>query len=159
MVIAFFGVSLATKPSETVNLAPFFKEAAKELEEKIVVDEADPEYKKMLKAMTEEITGDRAHLHLSLEASATVNWNKFVKDITGKFHEWVTPTGVDSVYRLTKSDMLACITVTRGTNENEIWFSCEPRLDNIDQSRKEMFVAFGEASKTLKGMGVLLTLP
>ncbi|WP_321420064.1 sodium:solute symporter family protein [uncultured Methanomethylovorans sp.] len=157
--IAFFGVSLATKPSDTVNLAPFFKEAAKELEEKIVVDEADPEYKKMLKAMTEEITGDRAHLHLILEASATVNWNKFVKDATGKYHEWVTPTGVDSVYRLTKSDMLACITVTRGESEKEIWFSCEPRVENIDQSRKEMFVSFGEVSKTLKGMGVLLTLP
>lgn len=156
--IAFFGVSLATKPSETVNLAPFFKEAAKDLEKKIFVDEADPQYKKMLKVMTEEITGDRAHLYLILEASATVNWNKFVKDITGKYHEWVTPTGVDSVYRLTKSDMLACITITRGQTEKEIWFESEPRVKDIDLHRKEMFVAFNEVSATLKEMGVLLTL-
>lgn len=157
--IAFFGVSLATKPSDAVHLAPFFTGAAKELEEKIVVDEANPEYKKMRKVMTEEITGERAHLHLSLEGSATINWNKFVKDITGKYHEWVTPTGADSVYRLTKSDMLACITITRGQSEKEIWFESEPRVKDVDLHRKEMFVSFNEVSKTLKEMGVLLTLP
>jgi len=156
--IAFFGVSLATKPSETVNLAPFFKEAAKELEKKIYVDQADPEYKKMLKVMTEEITGDRAHLYLILEASATINWKKFVKDITEKHHEWVTPSGFDSVYRLTKSDMLACVSVTRGQTEKEIWFESEPRVKDIDLHRKEMFVAFNEVSATLKEMGILLTL-
>ncbi|WP_214045635.1 sodium:solute symporter [Methanomethylovorans sp.] len=157
--IAFFGVSLLSKPSKVVNLAPFFKEAAMELEKTIVVDEADPEYKKIRAIMTEEITGDRAYLHISLKASDTVNWNDLVKHITDKYHEWVTPTGVDSVYRLTKSDMLACITVTRGESDKEIWLSCEPRKENIEQSRKEMFIAFKEVSKISKEMGVMFTLP
>jgi SSS family solute:Na+ symporter len=156
--IAFFVVSLATKPSETVNLAPFFKDAAMKLEERIVVDEADPQYKKMRKVLTEEITGDRAHLHLIVEASTEVNWNKFVKNITSKYHEWVTPAGFDSVYRLTKSDMLACVSVTRGQTEKEIWLESEPIVKEVDLYRKEMFIAYNEVSEILKEMGAVVTI-
>lgn len=154
---AFFIVSLMTKPSDTINLAPFFKEAAQKLEEQIVVDITSDEYKEVNKYVDQEITGDRSHLKLNIKASKNLDWNTFVSDITSKHYEWVIPTGKDSVYRLTKPDMLACITVTRGQKENEIWFSCEPKVENIEKSRKEMFISFREVNEILSKMGLSAT--
>lgn len=150
----FVTVSLVTKPSATVNLAPFFNEAAKKLEDQIVVDVSDPEYQKINRLIEQEITGDRVHLQLSLQTSEDLDWNKFVSNITTKHHEWVIPTGKDSVYRLTKPDMLACTTTTRGQQANEIWFTSEPRVENIENSRKEMILSFKEVSIILKEMGL-----
>jgi SSS family solute:Na+ symporter len=93
-----------------------------------------------------------------VEASTEVNWNKFVKNITSKYHEWVTPAGFDSVYRLTKSDMLACVSVTRGQTEKEIWLESEPIVKEVDLYRKEMFIAYNEVSEILKEMGAVVTI-
>jgi len=159
--VAFFGVSLATKRSDNVNLAPFFEDAAKKLSlhDAQAVDETKPEYLRFLGALDEKTTGERAHLHLNLEASATVNWGKFVDKIKSMHPAWVTPSGIDSVYRLTQADMLACVSITRGNNEKEIWFASEPKVGFVDRQRKELFIAFTEAADTLLDSGVLLTIP
>ncbi|WP_292466662.1 sodium:solute symporter [Methanolobus sp.] len=158
--VAFFGVSLATKPSSTVNLAPFFADEAEKLEEEVmVVDENDPDYKNLLKTLEKEVTGDRAIVKLNLEASATINWPKFVNELKSIHPSWVTPTGRDSVYRLTKADMLACVSLTRGDNEREIWFASEPLAANLDLSTKEFLVAFKQVSEALRNIGLLMTLP
>ncbi len=158
--ISFFGVSLMTSPSEAVNLAPFFKEAAEELSSKDAeaVDENDPKYKKFQGIIDEEITGERAHLHVRLESSATVNWHKFVDTLRSTYSTWVSPTGKDSVHRLIQSDMLACVSITRGHNEREIWFAAEPPLDTVSMQKKELFVAFNEVSRALENIGVFLTI-
>lgn len=158
--IAFFAVSLATKPSSTVNLAPFFADEAEKLQEEVmVVDKSDPDYKKLLVTLEKEVTGDRAIVKLSLEASATINWSKFVNELKSIHPSWVTPTGRDSVYRLTKADMLACVSLTRGNNEREIWFVSEPLAVDLDLSTKEFFVAFKQVSEALANIGLLMTLP
>lgn len=158
--IAFFGVSLATKPSSTVNLAPFFADEAEKLEkEAMIVDESDPEYKKLVKVIEKEVTGDRAIVKLNLEASATINWNKFVNELESLHPSWVTPSGRDSVYRLTKGDMLACISLTRGANEKEVWFAAEPMAKDLDVSEKEFLIAFKQVAEALANIGLLLTLP
>ncbi|MDY0386410.1 MAG: sodium:solute symporter family protein [Methanolobus sp.] len=158
--IAFFGVSLATKPSSTVNLAPFFADEAEKLQEDVmVVDESDPDYKNLLVSLEKKITGDRAIVKLNLEASATINWSKFVNELKSIHPSWVTPTGRDSVYRLTKADMLACVSLTRGNNEREIWFVSEPLAADLDLSTKEFFVAFKQVSEALGNIGLLMTLP
>jgi SSS family solute:Na+ symporter len=147
--IAFFGVSLLTKPSNVINLAPFFKDAAEELasHDAQKVDDQSSEYKNFLKTLDEQITGERAHLHLRLEASATVNWSKFVGQLKQAYPVWVTPTGLDSVYRLIQADMLACVSITRGENEKEIWFASEPPVDSV------------EMQKALEDVGILLSIP
>ncbi len=158
--IAFFGVSLATKPSSAVNLAPFFADEAEKLEkEAMVVDESDPEYKKLVTNLEKEITGDRASVKLNLEASATINWDKFVNELKSIHPSWVTPTGRDSVYRLTKADMLACVSLTRGESEKEIWFASEPLAADLDLSTKEFLVAFKQVAEALANIGILMTLP
>ena len=158
--IAFFGVSLATKPSSTVNLAPFFPDEAEKLDkEAMIVDESDPEYKKLLAVIEKEITGDRAIVKLNLEASATINWDRFVNELKTIHPSWITPSGKDSVYRLTKGDMLACVSLTRGDSEKEIWFAAEPMAKDLDLSVKEFLIAFKQVAESLSNVGLLLTLP
>lgn len=158
--IAFFGVSLLTKPSSLVNLAPFFAEEAKKLaKEDIVVHDTDAQYKRLLISIEKEITGDRACIKLNLEASATINWERFVNELRTVHPSWVTPTGINSVYWLTKGDMLSCVSLSRGHTEKEIWFSSEPMTQDADAAVKEFFIAFKQVSKALDNVGVTLTLP
>ncbi|MBW6471334.1 MAG: sodium:solute symporter family protein, partial [Methanosarcinaceae archaeon] len=159
--VAFFGVSLATKRSSDVNLAPFFKDVAEKLLQKDEkeVDESSREYAKFLENLDEKITGERAHLHLNLEASATVNWTKFIDNLKSMHPAWITPTGNDSIYRFTQADMLSCVSVTRGNTEKEVWFASEPRIESVDSQRKVLFLAFREIADVLEDIGVLMTLP
>ncbi|MFP4655149.1 MAG: sodium:solute symporter [Methanohalobium sp.] len=154
--IAFFGVSLITQRSSNVNLAPFFKESAKELSMYYAkeIDESDPEYTKFLNMVEEKVVGERAHLHLSIETSATINWNKFVNQLKSTYPAWVTSTGYDSVYRLTHADMLQCISITRGNTEKDIWFASEPEVEYINNQRKELFVAYKEVVDSLDRIGI-----
>jgi SSS family solute:Na+ symporter len=149
--IAFFGVSLMTKPSSRTNLAPFFEEEAKELAryDARELNEKDPEYTLFLKNVSEMITGERAHLQLNLRASRNLNWRELVDGLKSISPAWVTPTGFDSVYRLTHGDMLACVSVSRGSGEKDIWLKAEPKLDTLDRQKKELFTAYEELKKVL----------
>ena len=156
--IAFFGVSLMTKPSSRVNLAPFFEEEAEELAryEAREINEKDPEYVAFLKNVDEKVTGERAHLQLNLRASGALSWHELVEKLKLSSPAWVTPTGLDSVYRLTHGDMLACVAVTRGSRERDIWLKAEPRLETVIRQRKELFTAYEELKKVLGQKGVAL---
>jgi SSS family solute:Na+ symporter len=158
--VAFFGVSLLTKPSSAVNLAPFFKEEAKNLaaEAAVTVEEDDPKFQKFLKRIDEQLVGERAHLHVRLESSASINWQRFVEGLRSSYVAWVTPTGVDSVYRLVQADMLSCISITRGTTDKEIWFASEPPEEEMGDQKKELYVAYKEVAAALESMGVFLTV-
>jgi SSS family solute:Na+ symporter len=158
--VAFFGVSLLTKPSSAVNLAPFFKEEAKNLaaEAAVTVEEDDPKFQKFLKRIDEQLVGERAHLHVRLESSASINWHRFVEGLRSSYVAWVTPTGVDSVYRLVQADMLSCISITRGTTDKEIWFASEPPEEEMGDQKKELYVAYKEVAAALESMGVFLTV-
>ena len=156
--IAFFGVSLMTKPSSRVNLAPFFEDEAEELAryEAKEINENDPEYVAFLKNVDEKVTGERAHLQLNLQASGALNWHELVEKLKSSSSAWVTPTGLDSVYRLTHGDMLACVAVTRGSRERDIWLKAEPKLDTVIRQRKELFTAYEELKKVFEKKGVTI---
>ena len=149
--IAFFGVSLMTKPSSRVNLAPFFEEEAEELAryETREINEADPSYSAFLKNVDENIAGERTHLQVNLRASGALSWHELVEKLKTSSPAWVTPTGLDSVYRLTHGDMLACVTVTRGSGERDIWLKAEPKLETVGRQKKELFTAYEELKKVL----------
>ncbi|AKB17072.1 MULTISPECIES: sodium:solute symporter [unclassified Methanosarcina] len=156
--IAFFGVSLMTKPSSRVNLAPFFEEEAEELAryEARDISEADPSYNAFLKNIDEKVAGERTHLQLNLRASGTLSWHELVERLKTSSPAWVTPTGLDSIYRLTHGDMLACVAVTRGSEERDIWLKAEPKLETVERQRKELFTAYEELKKVLGQKGVNL---
>ncbi|AKB80332.1 sodium-solute symporter, putative [Methanosarcina horonobensis HB-1 = JCM 15518] len=156
--IAFFGVSLMTKPSSRVNLAPFFEEEAEELAryETREISETDPSYSAFLKNIDENVAGERTHLQLNLRASGALSWHELVEKLKSSSPAWVTPTGLDSVYRLTHGDMLACVAVTRGSGEQDIWLKAEPKLETVGRQRKELFTAYEELKKVLGQKGVKL---
>ncbi|MDY9927474.1 sodium:solute symporter family protein [Methanosarcina sp.] len=156
--IAFFGISLMTKPSNRVNLAPFFEEEAEELAryEAREINETDPSYSAFLKNIDEKVAGERTHLQLNLRASGALNWHELVDRLKTSSPAWVTPTGLDSVYRLTHGDMLACVAVTRGSGEKDIWLKAEPKLETVGRQRKELFTAYEELKKVLGQKGVKL---
>ena len=156
--IAFFGVSLMTKPSSRVNLAPFFEEEAEELAryETREINETDPSYIAFLKNVDENVAGERTHLQLNLRASGALSWHELVEKLKTSSPAWVTPTGLDSVYRLTHGDMLACVTVTRGSGERDIWLKAEPKLETVGRQKKELFTAYEELKKVLGKKGVKL---
>jgi SSS family solute:Na+ symporter len=149
--LVFFGVSLMTSPSSKINLAPFFKEEAEKLAhyEARGINEADQSYNAFLNNLNEKTTGERAHLQLNVRASGNFSWHELVEKLKTTSPAWVTPTGLDSVYRLTHGDMLACVTVSRGTGEKDIWLTAEPKLDAVDMQKKELFTAYEELKRIL----------
>ncbi len=156
--ITFFLVSLMTKPSSRVNLAPFFEEEAEELAryEAKDINENDPEYSVFLKNLNEKVTGERAHLQLNLRVSGSLSWHELVDKLKASSPAWVTPTGLDTIYRLTHGDMLACVAVSRGSGEQDIWLKAEPRLETVGRQKRELFTAYEELKKVLGQKSVSL---
>jgi solute:Na+ symporter, SSS family len=158
--IVFFGVSLMTKPSNKINLAPFFEDEAEELircESKDLI-EADKSYNAFLRSINEKVTGERAHLQLNLRTSENLNWHEIIEQLKASYPAWVTPTGLDSVYRLTHGDMLACVAITRGSGERDIWLKAEPTLEAVARQKKELFMAYQELNKVFDLKGVKLNI-
>ncbi len=156
--VAFVGVSLMTKPSSRVNLAPFFEEEAQSLAryEAREINEMDPVYSSFLGNVEEKVTGERSHLQLNLRVSDTLSWHELVEKLKSVSPAWVTPTGQDSVYRLTHGDMLSCVTVTRGSGDRDIWLKAEPRLETVGRQKKELFTAYEELKNVMGQKGVSL---
>lgn len=156
--IFLFGVSLMTKPSSKINLAPFFEEEAEELAryETKGINETDESYSAFLKNVDEKVTGERAHLQLNLQTSGNLNWHEMIEQLKTSYPAWVTPTGLDSIYRLTHGDMLACVAITRGRGERDVWLKAEPTLEVVERQKKELFTAYQELKKVLDQKGVKL---
>ncbi|MBW6519020.1 MAG: sodium:solute symporter family protein [ANME-2 cluster archaeon] len=159
--VTFFGVSLLTKPSGQVNLAPFFREEAEKLaiKDEKEVNESDMEYIRLLKNIDEKVTGERSHLHLHLKVSERLDWKETIGKLKATYPAWVTPSGPDSVYRLTHADMLSCVSISRGSNADEIWMAAEPRVESANALKKEFFTAYGEVASVLDQMGIWVVTP
>jgi SSS family solute:Na+ symporter len=164
--IAFIGVSLVTKRSEETKLAPFFKDIADRLFKREVlesIDIHDPKFKSVLNKVERRITGARVHLHLTVEVKPAVadggslNWREFTRELKMMHSKWVTPTGYDVVYRLSHGDMLTCIKLMHG-DKNQLWLSSEPKLEEIRDLEKELYIAYGEIESVLLALGMSTSL-
>jgi hypothetical protein len=49
--------------------------------------------------------------------------------------------------------MLACVKMVRG-DESHIWLSAEPRIEQTDRMKDELFLAYGEIEETLSSLGM-----
>ena len=152
---AFVGVSLMTKPSSVVNLAPFFREESQKLIgiDSDAIDESGQAYLEFIHALRESVIGRRTQLQLNLQAGEKIDWFGFLKSLKGSYGGWVTPTGMDAAYRLTNSDMLSCVSVVRGNGDGEICFKAEPRIDSVGTRKKELFTAYRQVCEVLKNNG------
>lgn len=149
---AFVCVSLITKPSSIVNLAPFFREESQKLAriDSKVIDETSQVYIQFMHAMEEGATGKRIQLQFILATGERIDWLGFVESLKVSYEGWVTPTGMDAVYRLTHSDMLSCISVARGAGEGEICLKAEPEAASVGSQKKELFTAYQQVCAVLK---------
>ncbi|OPY48575.1 MAG: sodium/panthothenate symporter [Methanosaeta sp. PtaU1.Bin112] len=162
----FVGVSLATKPEPEIHLAPFFPEIAEKVFSRDLprVDRKSARYRDVVSQADEKIAGERSHLNLAVshnaagkartvDGTAKLPWERFVAMITQKYPVWFTPTGSHIVYRLSQADMLACVKMVRG-DESHIWLSAEPRREQTERMKDELFLAYGEIEETLSSLGM-----
>jgi SSS family solute:Na+ symporter len=164
--VFFIGVSLATPPTERIRLAPFFSDVAKEVfrGQSLEVNKNSPLYHEVTESIDQKISGDRAHLNLSIylqpvksdsgNISSELEWDEYVEHLKASHSAWYTPTGSHIVYRLSQADMLASIKMVRG-DVFQIWISAEPRLAQIDRQIDELFLSYEEIRDSLSELGLL----
>ncbi|MDQ1260946.1 MAG: solute:Na+ symporter, family [Euryarchaeota archaeon] len=162
----FVGVSLATRPEPDINLAVFFPDIAEKVFCRDVprADRKSARYMQVVSLVGEKIAGERSHLNLAIshgtpgeggreDEQGELPWERFVAALTQKYPVWFTPTGSHIVYRLSQADMLACVKMVRG-DKRHIWLSAEPRREQTERLKDELFLAYGEIEETLESFGM-----
>ena len=164
--IFFISISLATKPEPDIHLAAFFPEIAEKVFNRDLprADRKSVRYIEVISLVEEKIAGERSHLNLVISHGAAgeggrgdgqgeLPWERFVAMITQRYPVWFTPTGSHILYRLSQADMLACVKMVRG-DKSHIWLSAEPRLEQTQRLKDELFLAYEEIEETLAAMGM-----
>lgn len=163
--VFFVGVSLATPPTESIRLAPFFPDMAEAVfgGMRPQVDRKNSRYREVLARVEEKVTGNRAHLNLYVDLRpvradgasmpGVMRWNDFVERLKSLHSSWYTPTGSHIVYRLSQADMLACVKMVRG-DERQVWLSAEPKVEQIGRQKDELYLAYEEIEDALLEFGL-----
>jgi SSS family solute:Na+ symporter len=162
----FVGVSLATRQEPDIRLAAFFPDIAEKVFGRDLpkVDRMSARYLKISSFIEEKTTGERSHLNLAIGHGAAgeggredgqeeLPWGRFVAVLMESYPLWFTPTGSHIVYRLSQADMLACVKIVRG-DKSHIWLSAEPRREQTERLKDELFLAYGEIEEVLAGFGM-----
>jgi SSS family solute:Na+ symporter len=163
--VFFVGVSLVTPPTKAIRLAPFFPDMAEQVfgGEGPRVDKKSSRYRDVLARIEEKVTGNRAHLNLYIDLHPVradgavipgeMRWNDFVMKLKSLHSSWYTPTGSHIVYRLSQADMLACVKMVRG-DERQVWLSAEPKVEQMERQKDELYIAFEELEDALLEFGL-----
>ena len=159
----FVGVSLATRPEPDIRLAVFFPDIAERVfcRDLPRVDRKSARYIEIASLIEEKTVGEHSHLNLALRHYAAgesgqggrqelLPWERFVLALTQMYPLWFTPTGSHIVYRLSQADMLACVKIVPG-DRSHIWLSAEPRREQAERLKDELFLAYGEIEEALAG--------
>ncbi len=159
----FVGVSLATRPTEDIRLAPFFPDIAERVfsSENPTVDRSGSRYHEVLAAIEEKAVGERTHLNLKIDilpvneaaGPEEMSWVEFLQKLKSMHSSWFTPTGSHMAYRLSQADMLACVKMMRG-DARQIWLESEPRSEQCTRQKDELYLAYEEIGDTLQGWGL-----
>jgi SSS family solute:Na+ symporter len=165
----FVGVSLATPPADSIRLAPFFSDIAARVfaGEIPIVNRDSSRYRVILRRIEAKLSGERGHLDLFIDLRPVqadgaampehLPWDQFVEKLKGSHNLWYTPTGSHIVYRLSQADMLACVKMVRG-DERQIWLSAEPRREQMERQKDELYLAFEEIEGELLEFGMTARL-
>jgi SSS family solute:Na+ symporter len=158
----FVGVSLVTRPEPDIRLAPFFPDIAEKVfgQNLPKADRDGERYLAVSSCIEEKTAGERSHLNLAIEHSIGpdreadgLSWEGFVKGLMERYPLWFAPTGGHIVYRLSQADMLACVKMVRG-DDSHIWLSAEPKNEQGDRLKDEIFFAYGEIDDVLRTFGM-----
>jgi len=162
----FVGVSLATGPEPDIRLAVFFPDIAEKVfcRDLPRADRKSARYQVITSFIEEKTAGERSHLNLAFRHDAAcargrengqeeLPWARFVEGLKESYPLWFTPTGSHIVYRLSQADMLACVKMVRG-DRSHIWLSAEPRREQTQRLKDELFLAYEEIEEALAGFGM-----
>jgi len=162
--ITFVGLSLATPYTERIRLAPFFPDIADEVfkDQKIQANRNSGPYRDVVENIDQKISGERAHMNLSIDllpvqadgirVSRELVWDDFAQRLKALYPRWYTPTGSHIIYRLSQADMLAGIKMVRG-DIRQIWLSAEPKENQAERQKDELYVSYEEMKHTLNEFG------
>jgi SSS family solute:Na+ symporter len=161
--VFFIGISLVTRPTEDIRLAPFFPEVAMKVFDSGLpgVDKKGAGYHEVIMQIEENMAGDRTHLNLAIAhanvdgtiAAKELKWKPFVEKLKGMHSSWFTPTGSHIVYRLSQADMQACVKMVHG-DSSQIWLSAEPTREQKDRQKDELYLAYEEIEDALREFGM-----
>ncbi len=163
----FIGVSLATRQEPDIRLAAFFPDIAEKVYSRYLpqADRKGASYREIASFIEEKASGERSHLNLAIGhgpagegGQEEIAWERFVVILKEKYPLWFTPTGSHIVYRLSQADMLACVKMVRG-DRSHIWLSAEPRREQTERLKDELFLAYLETEEALAGFGMKARLP
>jgi solute:Na+ symporter, SSS family len=162
----FVCVSLATRPEADIRLAAFFPDIAEKVFGRDIprADRKSARYIEISSFIEEKTAGERSHLNLAIEhgpagegrqedGQEELAWESFVAELKESYPIWFTPTGSHIVYRLSQADMLACVKMVRG-DKSHIWLSAEPRREQTERLKDELFLAYEETKDALTGFGI-----
>lgn len=146
-MVSFVGVSLLTRQSGAINLAPFFEDVARRLPTTRAAPISKQEYEAFLAMLEERRLGKVVHMRYSLRLPEPIDWGALVSSLVHS-SGWIAPTGENTVYRMSGDDLLSSIQAVRGS-ENEIWLSVEHPTPSTQDYRREMFLALQDIRSAL----------
>jgi SSS family solute:Na+ symporter len=153
--IAFIGVSLVTKPSESIRLVSFFQDEALALAASMKAGAGPlvPVGAEIIDRIEVALCGERVRLHLSADLLQGVEWQQLVGTISERHENWVCMTGGESIQCLgfgEAGDFLSCVTVTRGEHTGVLWFEVEGMRNHADQLKQDICRAYMGAVNALE---------
>lgn len=146
--MAYVLVSLATQPSETFRLAPFFEDKAKELAASGVGGE-DDSFLPGTADIHEVTEGDTVYMHVSVDLPVHLSWKEFIQLMDTTHPHWISLCGFDSIRRCTRSDFLSCVSLIPGQESSNVWLEIEGSSAKIEELKNEVTVAYNEIVATL----------
>ncbi len=147
--IVYVSVSLVTTPSPIYRLAPFFADKAKELVEVSAVN--DPEtILPVTHDLVEVIQGNQVYLQVSVDLPVNMAWHDFIRLMSATHGHWISLSGVDSIRRCTRPDILSCASLIRGEAAANAWIEIEGTTCTLKELQREVVVAYSEVENTLR---------
>ena len=148
---AYTLVSLLTPAPEPIRLAPFFEDEARQLAAAHAVrfEPADPVLPKLSETIAARANGERTLLQARLRAAGPVQWRSLVQRLKQSDPAWTNPGGYDAVYRLTDTDLLGCVMMTRGRTVHDVWLQAEPRHPALAVRHAELAASFAQVKAML----------
>ncbi|BHH85941.1 sodium:solute symporter family protein [Desulforhopalus sp. 52FAK] len=146
--LVYVVVSLVTKPSEIFRLAPFFKGKAKELAH-INGSKAASEQMPASVDVAEIIKGSQVYIYMDVDLPEGLTWLEFVELMRTSHPHWISLSGLDSIRRCTRPEILSCVSVIPGQQGTSACLEIEGTQSGLGELRDEVTRAYLEIVDTL----------
>jgi SSS family solute:Na+ symporter len=145
----FIVVSLVTVPSRQFRLIPFFADerSAFTANMKDGLYAPSPDVSGIMDKIDVRRHDKNVRLHLSVELPGNILWKQLVAELSGSTEQWMSPAGAEAVQRFGHgaSQVVSCVTVTRGDNPSMLWFETEGEFEHLELLKLEIYKALVDA--------------